>query len=228
MARMIHPQLMKRKQIKWSGEGTPIIPEIETNKGVPADHKRNNEIVRAVIYDGKTLSAAGKQFGVTRQRVEQLVRKYDPVAYRMKKRVDAARKRMKEALESGPSDIYFCKVCGEEIDPSSYNTAYCSKFHYEIYINHFRYHVDDETWDTHRLSVARWHLNNPQNGGYSHKYIQNVLNDNVNGHGRWLIEGSMAWNYAMQAYRNKWPIFDRFPESIQQQIIKASGGSNAE
>lgn len=47
------------------------------------------------------------------------------------------------------------------------------------------------------------------------------LNGTATTHGRWFVEGSMAWHAAGTAYVSGYPIFDVLDEALRNQIVAA-------
>lgn len=193
-------------------------PKPKSNKGTrPQNVSRDNEILRKVIYDKRTLQSVGNDYGFSRQAVEQICKRLDPVAYAIHQRNKKASERMRKAGSKGPDNIYFCKVCGKEL---KYADSYCGKKCNNIYRNHFLYHVVEGRKQGQRLAVARWVLRNPDNdkSRLSVNWAERELNGESVRKGEWLNKDGMTFKYAVRAYLNNWPIFDKLPEPIQKQI----------
>lgn len=190
--------------------------------------RRRAEIAEHFFADPmRTLDETGEAFGVTRERVRQILAQDFPGRYAAKK---SERRKLYEQKDLERNPPRYCVTCGAEIPRHSGRVRYCSAEHREIRLA-LRYHLDPNMRDRQKKAVAKWVLRAAEEGrdsvtDYMVEYAERVLDPEVEteGHGRWLAYGSKNMDYAVEAYRNNWPIFELLPEQIQEQVRRVAAG----
>ena len=182
-----------------------------------------------LIHRRRTQQEIADEHGIKRQRVSQIIRGRDPDWIEKRKEVDR-RKQWYEDIEGVIEGQTECRTCGTEFNSySSKKKVYCSRECREIW-GALRRVCDEEEWRKHTRSVARWSLAN-----MDHHSVQDALDknphllhywqrivedrwDEIEHHGRWLIEGGKNFDNAVRAVEEGWPIADRFHPDVKKQI----------
>lgn len=175
------------------------------------------DMLNAYMTTDKTLQEIGDPYGVTRERVRQLLSSYDNTMYKLARERRKARTRLRRYVDYG--DVQprrECRLCGAPTNRKS-----CSREHHDVYTN-LRYHfADDDRRQSQQYAIAKHNLKAPhQVPDYQLRHSQRVFNgEETDYHGRWLIVGSQNWQWAVRAYKLGWPVWNKLNPVIQQQII---------
>jgi len=180
--------------------------------------------VMEVWLNSDSYADAARKIGVTsRQRVEQCVRATGPrwlVSLHLQR--CRARRHLKahEADRSIPPTMRDCRVCGHAfLTPPNDFRITCSADHAEAWVR-LRNHIGIHRTQQRELTVRYWlrESNDPVRIRHAEKYLAGEAGYR----GRWLLEGSEAWKWALEARRQGWPILKELPMPIRRQVAKAS------
>lgn len=170
---------------------------------------------------GERVADIALDFGVSRQRVDQLMASVETRGYlgltqhyrRAQRRVRAAAAAHREFLEHACP----CKVCGVLTLASC-----CGKEHREIWLA-LRYHADHSYRQQQREALARWQLRKHPTGE-KHAHALRFLSGEAkkNGRNRWLIPGSAVYRAAELCAKQHWPLFELLPDAIREQVLAGS------
>lgn len=218
-------------------------PKGGPSRRTPAQDARRREIVRHVLDEDVTLEVAGARFGLTRERVRQILEDEDPVAYHLlqdvRKRRTASRARLetldaKLRHELALADVD-CPTCGTRhaaVRSGNGNRRFCRPRCQEIYNQTLRYHREGEA-DKHLRSISAWVSRNAEkwsDGGrrdYQVRYANRVLAGETapigEVHGRWFVAGSAVEAAALEAWAGDWPILGELAELSLAALEKRAG-----
>lgn len=167
-----------------------------------------------------TLEEAGQKLGITRERVRQILDEELPPWY-VKLHRQRQRARIRQRHFVATATIVGgapCVICGKlNSRPQLITCGHDCATKYAV----LRVHIDDGHLEgqrvRHRDAVARWQLEHGTDETQVRFARRWLARESVT-RGRWLVPGSQAHRYATEAYEKRWPIFDRLPAQIQQQI----------
>lgn len=197
---------------------------------VDRDLDRDARIVQANVFDDLTMEEIGLRYGVTRQRIHQILTRTDPTLTRLARRRRKARTKLRMFVRDTSAPVVgSCALCGKTFEASPRGrprdrNVYCSPVHRQAYLA-LRYQLgDDDRRDDQRRALARNVIRSGV-GGARERYARRVLAGTV-GEGetsavagkRWIVPGSVAFHWAVRAYVLGWPVFERLPEPIRNQI----------
>lgn len=119
-----------------------------------------------------------------------------------------------------------CGVCGRDRVPLVGNHKFCSDYCYRVANIYLRRATESqEKLEAHRIHVARWHVAHPDQVTESQlDWARRILDpdedvpDHGEAHGRWFTSDSKALEVAIEVYEAGWPIFDKLPEQMQDQV----------
>lgn len=178
--------------------------------------------------DDRTLEDAGDKFGITRERVRQIIAKDRPGLYEQRKQRKMGRKDVRKAEAAKKhAETHRCKVC--DVGLTTDRWSYCSQEHYDMGVA-FRYHIDPEQREKHKLAVARWMAENPTKvNKWQHESALRMLDPTyeVNERGRWFSQGSGNLEKAIIMYENGYKMFDLLPDQLQEQVKRVVEGRKA-
>jgi hypothetical protein len=162
--------------------------------GASERQERDRAIVEAFRRDPTlTLQQVGNRFRITRQRVSEILIEYQGIDG--SERIHARRraKQLKAANEQARNAVA-CVVCGSPVlrRARTGKKRTCSPECTALW-NHIRYAIDQEEWEKHRLSTARWVLAHEDDLPPSRvAYARRVLAGEVVPGRRWSIPGSQV------------------------------------
>jgi hypothetical protein len=184
-------------------------------------------MLRAYVDDDLTMEQIGARHDLTRERVRQILAAFDPTLVALAKRRRLARTRLRAFVATGtlPTRLE-CRLCGEGFigDPHS---TFCCNEHREIHLA-LRYQINPEYHDNFQRTMAHWRLRQDPGDIYAHNVLAGTVGaaPHPNGGGpvghRWIVEGSQVHEWALAAYRNNWPVFEKFHPDVQAQIRASS------
>lgn len=191
-------------------------PCTRTSKPTAEDMYPLDEWADDLAHRRRTQQDIGDDWGITRQAVSLHVNKYRPDWSRRRQEIDAAVK-VAEAAERARD----CDVCGTTFVPQT-KSVRCSSHCADIG-SKLRRHTDVESWSRHQVAMARWNIENlsDERHEYEIEYWQKILDgrtDEIDRHGRWLVEGSAAWDAAVEVVGNGWPLADELHPAIREQV----------
>jgi hypothetical protein len=161
----------------------------------PQDYPQLAERIRA----GETLEAVGRDYGVTRERVRQVVVALDPDGGRDGQRlrralrveqetVTAEVRSVQAALRNGP-----CRTCTGPVTRATRSKrpgkVTCSPRCAALW-SACRMHLDEDEHRRHALAQARWVLANSADPTRRRSAERTLNGQRVQDHGRWTIAGS--------------------------------------
>jgi hypothetical protein len=152
----------------------------------PADPARDVEILRLYRDKGLTLEQVGGRYGLTRERVRQIVARLDPQAKATRTRILAEHERDRRLAEAHP-----CRVCGKPVLRGR-RAQTCSPKCAEDW-RVVRYQLDPEHHRRFRQVQARSILRNPRKhppGQLS--WARAILTGNAAPNRRFVVEGSRS------------------------------------
>lgn len=211
----------KRHELKRTGNSIPLtdgrtLNGAKVRSAWSNKHgERDREICRRYYFGEETLEQIGDSYGMTRERIRQIVSR-DTVLRNLHQRILYSRMRRREWLREKPNKLTFCKLCGEEAD----GRVYCCNRHRDVYLNILRYHLSENHRQRQKISFANWCIRNPDKVNSEQlRYSMKIINgEETDEHGRWMIEKSAAFRWAVIAYQKRWPVFEQFHEQVQDQI----------
>jgi len=194
----------------------------DPNSPLNERRRRAERMLKAYIDDGLTITEIARRHGVTRQRVSQVLQRYDPTKYALAVDVRRRRDRALRALNDGVPKLVICRTCGELFE-SGPRRVFCSPAHRLAY-QCLQYHVDDERRAAQLHAIARWTLDNSDDPRQVRSARRRLAGESED-HGRWLVHGSLPFHWALRAHALQWPIFDELPPPIRQQVEAASASA---
>lgn len=206
---------------------------IETGCRCPSCAKRFEEylvIRQRVMVDGETLEAVGTDLGVTRQRIEQVIKLAHP-GYSLNS-AKKERKR-KEREEERKKHKHYCMICNEVFyRKGTARTCGSEKGCLEIFQLLLR-DIREDRREAARVTVSKNYIKNHTREEdpvrYDH-YMSMIAREGksskVNSQGFWFQEGSKTFEAACELYRRGGRAFKMLPEEKQEQIreyVEAQG-----
>lgn len=172
------------------------------------------EVLDEWILPGPPVAEIAAKFGVSRQRIDQIVRKMTTKSERDLWAERAAARRRLIAVVNGPepTPIIPCRVCGLP----SRKGGFCTDDHYRDWSSLRRF-IDPHTKRLHRIAVARraYELDPCER---RRRYLERAIDGTMKSQGTWMIRGSRAHKAAVEAYRLGYPIYEQFEDPIKRQI----------
>jgi hypothetical protein len=150
--------------------------------------------------EGKTLQEIGDEYGITRERVRQLLNRNFKEEYNELKAQRIAENAIREAEKKRAKVIIqVCRVCGDGFEGNKTHRSFCSREHHDLWVAHYVKIVYHE-----RLR------------GYQRKCAPEAYGKEQR---RFYLYGETL-NWAMLAYDKGWPVFDEFPQPYKDYTIK--------
>lgn len=206
----------KRTSVRLGAAAMPPPP--------PRDRQPDRTAAMLQRYrDGLTLEAIAAEYGLTRERVRQLLTVHDEYHELRDARRDAARQAAAERARPPRP----CRLCGTEFTPHAGLGRYCCEDHRRMH-HDLRYHlVDDSRRTDHLRSMAKTYLARPEHYGPERvRWAERTLAGLTTDRGRrWVVEGSKAHLAATEAYRKGWAIFGRLHPDLQARIRAENPGT---
>lgn len=162
----------------------------------------------AAYKAGQTTPRVARAYGITTERVRQILNKQAPglIAQRKSERHERVANAHRKP----------CRVCGT----TTTRAHTCSDFCSEVLRRLWRV-LDLDRAQRHAESVARWHIANPEVAGHARvRHAQRVLAGEAThgSKGLWFTRGSRTLEVAAEAWRNRWPIIDQFPSALRESL----------
>lgn len=171
------------------------------------------------VYGTEALRAIGADYGITGERVRQVLAMLDPEAFQRRReekrrRAEAERARL---YAERVADNEPCVVCGTFPDTPRQRTCspWCAEAWESMAVRRL---FDPHQCERHNRVIALGHLER-EDGSVRHAL--NILSGNVRSHGRWLLPGSKAWEVAVRAATEGWPTWEQIPEQVRRQVSEA-------
>jgi hypothetical protein len=187
------------------------------------DTSQVQEWMRLYVHEDLTMQQIADRDGCTRAWVAYAISRFDPTLFALAKRRRKARTNMRRLarLDVSPKIVQECKVCGVPFEgPPS--RVYCTPEHHEVETT-LRFQTNPDLRDAQAQRIARWVLAQVELGDTTIepvrvRHAKRVLAGEDKRRGRWIVSGSARERYALEAYENGWPIFDRLEPEVQEQI----------
>lgn len=185
-----------------------------------------HERYMTAYLDGLTLSQVGERFGVTRQRAQQVLSE-DRALYALGKRRNAGRRRRHESTRTRKRSLTRCRTCGADFLGGLAERscgATCAKVW--LLLRHaLEDSVTSDQHARHRVAIAR-HALKASRDPVRVRYAMRVLEGSAETRGRWLVEGGLAYHWALRAVALGWPIAELLCQDVQEQLRARHGGSS--
>lgn len=210
----------KRTSVRLGAAAMPPPP--------PRDQQPDRTAAMLQRYrDGLTLEAIAAEYGLTRERVRQLLTVHAEYHELRDARQAAARRAAAERALAAAPPPRPCRLCGTEFTPHAGLGRYCCEDHRRMH-HDLRYHlVDDSRRTDHLRSMAKTYLARPEHYGPERvRWAERTLAGLTTDRGRrWVVEGSKAHLAATEAYRKGWAIFGRLHPDLQARIRAENPGT---
>lgn len=208
---------------------------IETGCRCPSCAKCFEEylvIRQRVMVDGETLEAVGTDLGVTRQRVNQVIKLAHP-GYSLNSAKKERKRKKRE--EERKKHKHYCMICNEVFyRKSGKRTCGSEKGCSEIFQLLAR-DINEDRRETARVNVSKNYIKNHTREEdpvkYDH-YMSMIAREGksskVNSQGFWFQEGSKTFEAACELYRRGGRAFKMLREVKQEQVrryVEAQGGN---
>lgn len=148
-----------------------------------------NAKLAAAVRSGDSLRVVGGRFGISHERVRQLVSKIDPEAIPagMRVRAEEAKRLQDERLPELEERV--CVVCGVEFKTADRRRITCSSDHAQMWASGLRF-TEPSRQAAHKVHVATSYLRRPDHYGEVRvRWAEKYLTDN----GHELPEGYAEW-----------------------------------
>ncbi len=180
--------------------------------------ERNETVAYDWLHSADTYAVVGERYGITRERVRQVINKVLPKDVIEERKKEPGRIRQEIKMLSRP--IVECVICEKQVyqrGRGRYRHQTCCPEH-SVWWRSIRWHTP-EYREIHRTFVAEWAIRNPDKATKEQlNFAYRFLEGTAGYHGRWFKPGSASHQCATAAYLNQWPIFDRLLPELQIQI----------
>jgi transposase len=178
---------------------------------------------------GESLRSIGQDFDLTRERVRQITVKVAPwepwEAVRRAHEIELEdAHRINNLVLASLSDRP-CEVCGQPMNDPSQARRFCAPPCRNVW-ERLSYHTDPNRRAQAKRAQARYIIDNAERLPATQvRFAERVLSGEVGTDRgfRWMVEGTAAFETAVEAVLKNWPIALQLPASVRRQIYEHLG-----
>lgn len=178
---------------------------------------------------GEPLRSIGEDFHLTRERVRQITVKVAPwqpwEAVRRTHEIELDEVRRLKDLVLAELSSRPCDVCGQPMNDPNPARRFCTSECRKVW-ERLAYHTDPLRRAQAKRAQARYIIDNAERLPETQvRFAERILSGEVGTDRdfRWMVEGTTAFETAVEAVLKAWPIADQLPASIRRQIYEHLG-----